>query len=384
MPDAPTILFLIDVLPFPGGTELHLFELSRRLQATGYHPIVCNMDGDQPMVRRVAEAGVETWPEHLGRIYAPAGRRTGREVIRRAAGRNVHAVHTFHFKSDWLGVFAARALGCPLISSRRDLGFQQTGPRRAVYHWINRHTDAFIAPSDAVRRSVLRQRGVLPERTHLIYNGLELARFDTRARRAEARAWLGVPPDAALAGMVGRLWPVKDQATLLRAFARIVPTTPKAHVVFLGDGAEEENLRALAARLGIAEHVTFAGACNDVPRALAALDAFALSSRSEGMSNAILEAMAAGLPVVATDVGGNPECVVHGHTGFIVPPGDDGRMAESLGLLLREPETARAMGEAGRERAAEHFDVDVMVRRTVELYDALGGRGKSEAAVAGA
>jgi glycosyltransferase involved in cell wall biosynthesis len=140
----------------------------------------------------------------------------------------------------------------------------------------------------------------------------------------------------------------------------------------LGEGPEEEGLRALAGQLGLAAHVTLAGVCRDVPRALAALDIFALSSRSEGMSNAILEAMAAGLPVVATDVGGNPECVVDGATGFIVPSGDDESMAERLGLLVGRPEDAVAMGAAGRARAEALFDVEAMVRRTMELYDALG------------
>jgi glycosyltransferase involved in cell wall biosynthesis len=330
----PAILFLIDVLPAPGGTEMHLFELSRRLNVAGYHAIVCNMDGEHPMTRRVADAGVETWPRRIGRIYAPSGRAIAREIIGRAAGRNIVAVHTFHFKSDWMGVSAARALKCPLISSRRDLGYQQNGLRRTLYRWINRRTNAFIVPSEAVENSVLRQGGVTVDRVHRIYNGLDLKRFADLPDRREARAWLGVPEDALLIGKVGSLRTIKDHPTLIRAVARLVPEFPRVHLVLMGDGPEEEALRALVEQLGIAAHVTLAGVCRDVPRALAALDIFALSSRSEGMSNAILEAMAAGLPVVATDVGGNPECVVDGATGYIVPPGDDERMADRLVLLV--------------------------------------------------
>jgi glycosyltransferase involved in cell wall biosynthesis len=338
------------------------------------------MDGDTPMVKQVGEVGVETWPERVGRLYARPGRDFVRRVIERAARSNVQAVHTFHFKSDWTGAAVARALECPLISSRRDMGYQQNAPRRAVYRWINRRVNAFVVPSDAVRRSVLRQGGVSAAKVHLIYNGLDRDRFSVPVDRRAAREWLGVPPDAALIGKVGSLRAIKDHPTLLRAVARLVPAVPKAHLLLLGVGPEEGPLRALASELGIADRLTFAGECHDIPRALAAMDVFALSSRSEGMSNAILEAMAAGLPVVATDVGGNPECVVHGATGFIVPPGDDEAMARCLLEVLSTPGLAAEMGEAGRARVAELFDVDGMVRRTVELYAALGCRAGKELA----
>lgn len=374
----PSILFLIDALYGRGGTEVHLYELSRRLAAHGYGAIVCNLSGKQEMVDAIAAAGVETWPEVIGRLYMPAGRATARAIIRRAAGRNIRAIHTFHFKSDWLGVRAARMLHCPLISSRRDIGFQQNGPRRRMYRWINRHTDAFIAPSAAVKDSILNQGGARADDIRLIYNGLDAERFSIGVDRAEARGELGVPLDALLVGVVGRMWPVKGHAWLVRAVRRLVDTLPDVHLVLLGDGSEEENLRALAAELGVAGHVTFAGYGRDIPRALAALDVFALPSLSEGMSNAIIEAMAAGRPVVATRVGGNPECVVDGETGFIVPPADDAALADRIGFLLTHPDRARAMGEAGRARRQALFDMEEMVRQTVELYDSLGCRSREE------
>lgn len=377
------ILFLIDALERPGGTETHLCELSRRLEPMGYLPIVCNLSGQQMMLSRIAEAGVETWPDRIARLYLPPGRDVARRIVRRAAGRNIRAVHTFHFKSDWLGVWAARALSCPLISSRRDLGFQQNATRRAIYRWINGRTDAFVAPSAAVKTSILRQGGARESDIRLIYNGLDTRRFAAPADRAAARADLGVPPDALLVGMVGNLRPVKGHPVLLHALARLAAAMPRARLVLLGEGAEEGRLRALAATLGITERVAFAGAGHDIPRALSAMDVFALSSHSEGMSNAVIEAMAAGLPVVATSVGGNPECVAEGETGFLVPPGDDAALADRIGRLLARPEQALAMGAAGRARCRALFDVDVMVRRTVELYDALGCRGREAMADAG-
>jgi len=376
----PSILYLIDAMILPGGTETHLFELARRLEATGYHPIVCNLAGDQPQLRRVAEAGVETWDRTIVRLYMPSGRAEVRSVIQAASGRNVQAVQTFHFKADWMGVGVARALGCPLVSSRRDLGFAQTPLRRLAYRFINPSVDRFIAPSRAVRDAVARREGVSPGRIEVIYNGLDLQRFSTPADRAAARAWLGVPAEGPVIGMVGNLRPIKDHPTLLRAMARLAAPFPEAQLVFVGEGSEEERLRALARELGIGPRVTFAGPRSDIPRVLAAMDVFVLSSHSEGMSNAIIEAMAAGLPVVATDVGGNAECVANGETGFIVPPGDDAAMADRLGALVGDPALSATQGAAGRARAEALFDVEAMVRRTADLYRALReGKGAAHA-----
>ncbi|MDM7972281.1 MAG: glycosyltransferase, partial [candidate division Zixibacteria bacterium] len=222
----PAILYLIDILRWRGGTEIHLLELATRLEKNGFKPIVCNLGGDEPVLRDMAAAGVETWPRLMHRIYAPAGRKTIRQVIAEAGGWNIAAVQTFHFKSDWMGASVTRALGAPLISSRRDLGFSQTALRKLVYALVNRRVDAFIAPSDAVKRAVCEREGVPPERVQVIYNGLDLTRFDTVHNRLEAREWLGVPPDNPLAGMVTRFRPNKDHPTLLKAWRQVVDPLP--------------------------------------------------------------------------------------------------------------------------------------------------------------
>lgn len=364
----PSILFLVDALERPGGTETHLQELAKRLGAEGYTPIVCNLAGGQPILKAIAESGVETWPVTLHRLYAPSGRAVVRNVIQRTAGRSVAAVHTFHFKSDWMGVSVARALGCPLVSSRRDLGFAQTPLRRLALRFIDPHVDAFIAPSGAVQTAVHEREGVARDRIRIIYNGLDPSRFAAPVDRAEVRRDLGVSEDATAIVMVGNLRPIKDHTTLINAMAHVAAQHPVAHLVLVGEGSEQERLVSLAESLGIRDHVTFAGARKDVPRVLAAMDVFVLSTHSEGMSNAIIEGMAAGLPVVATDVGGNAECVVDGVTGYIVPHEDVDALADRLGTLVGNPTAVSAMGAAGRERVKETFDVQAMVRHTADLY----------------
>lgn len=375
----PSILFLIDIMRWRGGTEIHLFELARRLEAYGYHPIVCNLGGDEPVLAQLAEAGVETWPRQLMKLYLPEGRAVARQVARDAASRNVAVVHTFHFKSDWMGPGVARALRCPLVSSRRDLGFHRNALRQAVYLFVKRRVDAFIAPSEAVRDVMIRQDRLKPDRVHVIYNGLDRARFEVEYNRAEARETLALPAEGPIIGMVSGFRPIKDHPTLLNAMCRVAEAHPNAHLALVGEGTEEQTLRTMTRDLGLSDRVTFTGPSNDVPRALAAMDIFVLSSHSEGMSNAIIEAMAAGLPVVASDVGGNAECVVDGATGYIVPHDDVGTLADRLNHLLSEPVTAKALGEAGRQRVADLFDVEAMVRRTADMYDALTGRGTDHA-----
>lgn len=373
------ILILIDSMRLRGGTEMHLFELATRLEPYGYHPIVCNLGGDEPVLAQLAESGVETWPRRMLKLYTPEGRAVARHVARDAASRRVTVVHTFHFKSDWMGVGVARALECPLVSSRRDLGFAQTPLRRLALRFIDPHVDAFIAPSGAVRTAVHEREGVAKERIHIIYNGLDPSRFSPPVDRAAVRRDLGIPNTAAAIVMVGNLRPIKDHPTLLKAMGRVVEGHPNVHLVLVGEGTEQQRLIVLAESLGIRDRVTFAGARKDVPRVLASMDVFVLSSHSEGMSNAIIEAMAAGLPVIASDVGGNAECVADGTTGYIVPHEDVEALANRLNDLLADPGTAKAMGKAGRQRVAEVFDVQAMVGRTAELYNSLTERGTDHA-----
>lgn len=367
----PSILFLIDIMRWRGGTEIHLFELATRLEAYGYHPIVCNLGGEEPVLTQLAEAGVETWPRELIRLYMPEGRSVARSVAREAASRNVQVVHTFHFKSDWMGPSVARRLGCPLVSSRRDLGFHRTTVHNLVYRMVRPRVAAFIAPSEAVRQVMIRQDRLDPERVHVIYNGLDRARFEGNHDRAAARKAMGLPVNGPVIGMVSGFRPIKDHPTLLKAMQCIVRDHPNAHLALVGEGTEEAKLRDMTAELGLTNNVTFTGPTRDVPRALAAMDIFVLSTHSEGMSNAIIEAMAAGLPVVASDVGGNAECVANGVTGFIVPHEDVDALAARLTELLCDTAESAAFGEAGRQRVAELFDVEAMVRRTAELYRAL-------------
>jgi glycosyltransferase involved in cell wall biosynthesis len=206
----------------------------------------------------------------------------------------------------------------------------------------------------------------------LVYNGIDVDEMSAaRQERQDARRELGLGPDDRAVISVGRLSREKDYATLLRALAAL----PGPRLFLVGHGPARGELEALAAELGLGQRVAFLGERNDVPRLLAACDLFALSSLTEGISMALLEAMAGGLPVAATAVGGTPELVIPGETGLLAPPGDPAALAQAMGALLGDVERAKALGAAGATRVAERFSLEAMAKAYAELYRlSLGGR----------
>jgi len=240
------------------------------------------------------------------------------------------------------------------------------------------------AVGDASRRMVCALSGIPEEDVEVIPNGVDLARFRPARgpgdpRRAALRAALGVAPDAPLVVHAAGLRPVKDQATLIRAWRVVADhhaarrSGPDPLLLMVGEGECRDDLASLADGLGIAGSVLFLGHRPDLDDLLPAGDLFVLSSISEGLSFAVLEAMACGLPVVATDVGGNRELVADGATGLLVPPRDPLSLASALGRLLAEPGLGLAMGARGRTEVERSYDLAAAARRYVELYESLAG-----------
>ena len=230
-----------------------------------------------------------------------------------------------------------------------------------------------IAVSDDTRRALERQ-GYPPQLIETIHNGIELAPAAAE-RRNGVRAELGIPADAPLAGEIARLAAVKGQRELIDAAARV----PGLHVLLVGkdletDGEFQRALERERDTRGVSDRVVFAGYRPDKDAVLADLDVFVLPSWVEGLPMVVLEAMAHGLPVVATPVGGTPEAVVDGETGLLVPPRDPERLADAISTLVRDRELARRLGEAGRARVAERFSAERMVTRVLEVYDEVAAR----------
>jgi glycosyltransferase involved in cell wall biosynthesis len=245
-------------------------------------------------------------------------------------------------------------------------------PDTARRLWLRRGVstlvDAYVAVTPALARAALDSRETSAERLHVVPNGVDLSRFkpDPAAREA-VRAELGIPPSAWIVGTVGRLAPEKNQALLLRAMMPLLDE--RRQLVIVGDGPEGAALKALAAESWRSEYCHFVGARNDVERYLAAFDVFALSSLTEGLPLVLLEAMATGVPVVSTAVGGIGDLIERGETGLLVPSEDEPELRRQLLFLASLPTAALRIGLAGRKAAFAKYSVEQMAERYQALYD---------------
>lgn len=243
--------------------------------------------------------------------------------------------------------------------------------------WANRlyfarHADKVTAVCDFTRRALVEKEGFRRSRIEVIYNGVEMDRFAGQDRN-EARAIWQLPQEAPVVVQVGNLRSVKDHPTALKAFSAALRQVPEALLLLAGDGPDRSKLEQLSTDLGIDSHVRFLGNVRDIPSLLAASDVMLMTSVSEAHSVSLLEAMASGLPIVATAVGGIPETVQDGETGLLVNRSDEEGLGSDLAKLLRDPELCRRMGQAGCRRCRRLFQRNDMHRRYLEIYRELAG-----------
>ncbi|HEX8148898.1 MAG TPA: glycosyltransferase [Pyrinomonadaceae bacterium] len=369
-----------------GGSERQAAQLTRLLAESGrYRVRVACLSAEGVLRGEVERLGLGEIPEYpLTSFY---DRRFVAQLRRFAAflrAEKIDLVQTHDFYSNVFGMAgAALARVQARVASKRETGGMRTAAQRRVELLAFRLAHAVVANSEAVKQQLVGD-GVPARKVAVVYNGLDPARVRTPAgfSRAEALAGLGLPADGGrrFVTLVANLrHAVKDHPTFLRAARRVREEVPEAAFVLAGEGQLEAPLRELASELGIADAVFFTGRCTQVGALLAASDVCVLSSTAEGFSNSILEYMAAGRPVVATEVGGAREAIVEGETGHLVPAGDEGRMAARIGGLLRDPARARAMGERGRGRVAQQFSCAAQLARTEALYERLLARAETGA-----
>ena len=232
---------------------------------------------------------------------------------------------------------------------------------------------AYVALSRRIEHYLTGKVGVRASRVKRICNGVDTARFAPVAKRAEIPGSPFNDPGLVVFGAVGRLQAVKDHANLIRAFGQLVHGSPdaarRARLMIVGGGPLHASLQALVSAEGLDDYVWLAGEQANVPLMNSGMNVFVLPSLAEGISNTLLEAMASGLPVVATHVGGNAELVVEGQTGLLVPSADPAALAGAMAALLAHPQRAAAFGRAGRERVCAQFSLDAMVAAYLSLYE---------------
>ena len=346
-----------------GGLERTVIDLIAAQRDAGHAcRVICLFEPGQ-LASELTAQGVEVTACHKRRGLDWSAVRRARALLRRHPGA---VLHTHNATAHYHAVLAA--WGLPLarvINTRHSMGAVDPRSRKEwLYRRSMRQTDYVAGVCEAARRC-FDDQGVRPrERLLAVPNGIRLERFRAAdaAGRAVLATELGWPADCRIIGTVGRLQPVKEQQGLLRE------EMPQAVLAVVGDGALRAQLEGLAGELELGDAVRFLGDRSDVPRLLTGLEVFALPSRSEGYSIALLEACAAGLPIVATDVGGNREIVRDGVNGKLIAPGDPDALAAALLALLETPETAARMGRAGRDWVLAEGSFRTMALRYERLY----------------
>lgn len=363
------VLLLITELNV-GGAERIVEQLATRLSRDRYALQVACLYDPHPVGVDIRAAGISVVDLEMRN---KADLRAPLRLLRLLRHQEIQILHAHLFHANLLGATVGKLAGVPAIIATRHNVNIGGSHREQVYRWSSRLCDAVVAISAEVQRVQLQRSRTPSSRVTLIPNGVQVDTFvdaDQRAVDALADEW-HIAPHTPVIGTLARLHEQKGHVYLLDAVARLRRELPTIKVLVVGDGALRRPLEAQSQDLGLSDAVIFTGTRREVPEILALLDVFVLPSLWEGLPIALLEAMAAGLPVVATPVGGVPEVVVDGATGLLVPPRDPEALANAILALLRQPDLRCRMGSAGQARVRERFSIERMIRDTDALYQRL-------------
>jgi glycosyltransferase involved in cell wall biosynthesis len=367
----PSVLQIIHGF-IEGGSERQMIQMVTLLHESGdYRVHVASLSTGgvlRPLIERLQVPIIDL---PLTSFYDANMVRQTRQFVSFLKKHHIEIVHSHDFYSNIFGMTGAVLAGVRgRIASKRETTGTRSRTQSTVERNAFRLAHAVVANATAVKEQLINE-GVRGDKIAVIYNGLDLTRFqqngtaDDALRRVNLETIRGRPVITMVANFEYR---VKDHPMLLRAAQRVVSEVPEAVFVIAGEGILREETEKLAAELGVKDSCLFIGRCADVPDLLAVSDVCVLSSQAEGFSNSILEYMAAGRAVVATNVGGASEAIVERETGYLVNAGDDRAMAERIIELLRNPEQRASMGLKGRSVVEERFSCESRLRHTSALY----------------
>lgn len=364
------ILMVIGQLGF-GGAERQLLYLLKGLDRRRFDPLLCALSPGE-MIPEFRAIGV---PIVILQRYLPRYDIFPLlNLVALTRRWRPHLIHSFLTIANIFAFLSSRICHVPLLVSEKSAAPLLATDVNRFHDWLERlafsKSEAIMTNSRAGAAQAMTTKGAPPEKVHVVPNGINLENFNISKSYRAVRQKLGLDPDRFTIGIIGSIvGPPKDHETFLQAMQRLSQGSgADFQVVCVGGGHKLEETRSLAGKLGLGERTFFTGVRTDIPEILVALDLVLSSSQWEGMSNVIMEAMAAGKPVVATEVGGTPELVIHGKTGFLVPPLDPVAMAAATQKIMESPKRAGEMGVAGRKRMEKFFSIEKMVRDTENLY----------------
>jgi len=373
-PQRVHVLTLVDHLSTTGGAERLALDIATRLSPSHFRSTLCASRSTDAQTSTDVKQALERMRE-AGVAFLPLGRRRRSEVLpwRRLAAyirrERVDVVHAHMFGSNLWGTVIGRLTGVPVVVAHEHTWSFEGEPLRRLLdrELIARWSDGFICVSRADRRKMIEIERIPAERIRFIPNGIA-PRAPTPGRDLRAELGVGSGP---LVGAVGSLRAQKAYDVLIQAAARLRKDHPDLHVLIAGGGPEQARLEALISELGLGDIVFLLGRRLDTPDILAELDVAVCASHFEGSPLAVMEYMEAGLPIVATRVGGIPDLIDDGVHGLLVEPDSPIVLAQAIEDLLNDRSRASALGAHARERRRREFDLDVMVHNVEALYDEL-------------
>jgi sugar transferase (PEP-CTERM/EpsH1 system associated) len=351
-----------------GGAEIMIRDLVKGLDRENYEPYVCTFSNGGILEKDFKEMGVQVLVVEKGEgndFRLPA------KLAWALKKMHIDIVHT-HNTSVWLYGGIAKCLArIPFLVHTEHSNIPKNKKKLILAkRGLSKLTDQVITVCNDVARFMCEVEKIDNTKIKVIYNGIRMDYFGASKDKYNKRKELGISDEDVVMGIVARLVPAKDHKLLLQAI-KLLKDELRFRLLIVGDGELYENLRGLSRSLEIDDKVVFMGARRDIRELLGAMDLFVLSSKSEGCSITLLEAMASELPVVATRVGGNSEIVRHNETGLLVPHGDPVELAQAIFYMFSNPERMRKFGKEGRERALKQFSAETMVKNYSEVYEAL-------------
>lgn len=362
-----------------GGTERQVLNLVQGLDTSRFGVEVACLKRWGALLPEMEATGIPITEYRTTSLYNHVAVWNQMRFLKHLIKRKVEIVHTYGFYSNVFAIPPARLAGAAaVVASIRDTGEHLTPMQRRIEKLFCRMADCIVTNAEAVRTR-LTNEGYDAEKIVVIHNGIELSRYARKPNELGLHRELGVPSNTPLVAVFARLNELKGIEYFLRAAADLIKRFRNVRFLIVGDGASRLELEKYAEHLGLNKHVVFLGFRLDVPTLLSEISVSVLPTLSEGLSNSLLEAMAASVPVVATRVGGNPEVVQGGITGLLVPPRDAEALARAIGQFLEQPSLGKKFGLAGRERVSKQFALEQMTRATERLYEGLMERSSKTA-----
>jgi glycosyltransferase involved in cell wall biosynthesis len=366
------ILIITDVFKKIAGSERNITQLLRGIDQTRFKAYVaCFYSGEVAQVMRAE--GFQIYDLRLGGIYSLNGLKNIILLYTLIRKEKIDLILTYHEGSDFLGLVLSKLCAIPILSNRRDMGYKTRLPHRVAYKLFGRYFDGVITVSDAVKNQVINWGWFKKRKVWSIHNGIDVEEYSNHVNRESIKRSIGIKADQYVVGLIANIKKIKGIRYFLHAASLICAENSGVEFVIIGydlneTGNSMNDMKLFAQGMNIADKIHFLGGRKDIADLISIFDVAVISSLSEGFSNVLLEYMASAKPVVATDVGGNREAVIHGETGLLVPPENCQKLAEAIRVFLDNRDIALRYGLAGRKRVENEFTLQRMIGEYENIF----------------